>query len=1133
LLAFSLLCRGAVQGKAQGNHMQAGETRQRINYSSENFFPMVWKGKILCGIFFPVYVHPAGSAAMDQKKERRRKRMLFLGPFQPDLEEEFLTFLKNRKEEDPFSPFVVLVGSNLLALYLARRLVQRGLDHINIRFLTFIDLARVLASESLSREMRCPLPHFGERVCIAALAEQIQPDGYFHPIAGRKGFQRALEATFRDLRDGGIKELPLGGDRKAKELGSLYRSYCSQISKDYYDEPELFFRASQEGFLFAEIFNSNELAVYGFYDFTEGQRRLLQALANQVAVTAFMPWRETPGFSYASATLRWYQRAGFEIQAFQEPEINGAKSIEVLSRNIFRDVAEKKSFSPEEGDRAVLLIAAPGEAQEVREIAREVLRLAREEDVPFHEMAVLLRNRDLYGPLIQETFQSLNIPIYLQGGSPLSRSRVGKSVLLLLDLVDGNLKRSKVMEFLTFAPIAWTRFFREEPSPSQWDLISRQAGIVEGATQWEQKLAALMAQEKSQQPEGEERGATFLGTETERLQAFLKKFFPALAPFPKRSSWRGMVDATLQLVRNFFEESEDRKNLCQTLYALESLDALGREVSVHQFQEILSEALDEKPLRIGFFQGGGVCVSDLMTARGLAFHAVFIPGLVERAFPAPPRQDPLFLDHERQEVNQAFGEIGRIPLKRSRFQEEKLLFTLALGSAKEKLILSYPRLDPSSSRERIPSFFLLRTGEALSGKGMDYSSLEKLPQFRRVPLSRLSPEEPGKAVDEEEFDLAQVGKALKSGERGEVAYLKYLFPGFDRAEKLARLRWGFRIFTEYDGCLNSPRARKRLQERFALSGRILSPTKLEIYASCPFKYFLSEVLGLKSLPSPEEIWRIQPVDRGKIVHEILHQFYREAPKRNLGPLTPESLAVYWQIMHEVAAGVFTAAEKESLTGASLLWELDRQEILEDLHSFLQRELEEPQKMIPSHFEVRFGYEKEISQRNRSRESVSLTLEDRTSVSFRGRIDRIDFFPEGNGLRVIDYKTGSLPGQEDGFCGGTTLQLPLYLMAACRIWKEADVEKSWAEYCSVSRKGKFGRIPFRGENWTEKEKTLIRIIHTISQGIAEGTFFPFQEDARDCQYCDFQNLCEHGVGVLFQKKLKDPRSAAFLEMRKIR
>jgi hypothetical protein len=39
-------------------------------------------------------------------------------------------------------------------------------------------------------------------------------------------------------------------------------------------------------------------------------------------------------------------------------------------------------------------------------------------------MAVLLRNFDFYAPLLQETFQNLQVPIHLQGGKPLSRTQL-------------------------------------------------------------------------------------------------------------------------------------------------------------------------------------------------------------------------------------------------------------------------------------------------------------------------------------------------------------------------------------------------------------------------------------------------------------------------------------------------------------------------------------------------------------------------------------------------------------------------------------------------------------------------------------------------------------------------------------
>jgi ATP-dependent helicase/DNAse subunit B len=249
-------------------------------------------------------------------------------------------------------------------------------------------------------------------------------------------------------------------------------------------------------------------------------------------------------------------------------------------------------------------------------------------------------------------------------------------------------------------------------------------------------------------------------------------------------------------------------------------------------------------------------------------------------------------------------------------------------------------------------------------------------------------------------------------------------------------------------------------------------------------------------------------------------------------MKPDRIGQYERILVDIDSRFFSETEFRGVTGASLLWELDREEILEDLKAFLKSEVEESEDWIPTHFEINFGRETPFSPKSVSTAPISLPLEGKSSVAFRGRIDRVDFSPDGSRIRVIDYKTGKVEGPEDGFAGGTMLQLPLYLMASGQIWKQVDLEKSLAEYVSVSRKGKFKRLFFRGENWPDKEKKLRKITQTISRGILEGTFFPLQQDERSCGYCDFKNICEHGTQVLFQRKKSDPRAREFLEMREI-
>ena len=108
-----------------------------------------------------------------------------------------------------------------------------------------------------------------------------------------------------------------------------------------------------------------------------------------------------------------------------------------------------------------------------------------------------------------------------------------------------------------------------------------------------------------------------------------------------------------------------------------------------------------------------------MPARGVPADVVVIPGLTEAGFPRRPRQDPLLLDHEREEINRmlaAGGDDRMLPLKLESQREERLLFYLAIAGARRAVILTTSRLEPARGREKIPSTFLLETYRAATGK---------------------------------------------------------------------------------------------------------------------------------------------------------------------------------------------------------------------------------------------------------------------------------------------------------------------------------------------------------------------------------------------------------------------------------
>jgi ATP-dependent helicase/nuclease subunit B len=128
----------------------------------------------------------------------------------------------------------------------------------------------------------------------------------------------------------------------------------------------------------------------------------------------------------------------------------------------------------------------------------------------------------------------------------------------------------------------------------------------------------------------------------------------------------------------------------EAVTALAELDKFESPVSFETFAEFCQKAIDSKRESTGKFRGGGIFFGDVMSTRGLSFDFVVVLGMVEKSFPRIIREDPLLLDEERAPLG--------LPLKRAGYEEEHLLFDLACGTARDRLVLSYPRLDPATAR---------------------------------------------------------------------------------------------------------------------------------------------------------------------------------------------------------------------------------------------------------------------------------------------------------------------------------------------------------------------------------------------------------------------------------------------------
>jgi ATP-dependent helicase/DNAse subunit B len=283
-------------------------------------------------------------------------------------------------------------------------------------------------------------------------------------------------------------------------------------------------------------------------------------------------------------------------------------------------------------------------------------------------------------------------------------------------------------------------------------------------------------------------------------------------------------------------------------------------------------------------------------------------------------------------------------------------------------------------------------------------------------------------------------------------------------------------------------------------------------------------MGIEALVEPEKEATINPLDKGTLIHSILWRFFTDLKKERGSSLHLEPKDL--ERLLEVANKEFIEFERMGVTGYSMLWEVEKRSILDNLVDFFNEELNETE-FIPTYFEVRYGMkpldfqESEIS----TEEPVPLKLAGET-VNLKGRIDRIDLTKDGKRARVRDYKTGKVLAKANDFQGGTTLQLPLYLYAARqllgRLHKGVEVES--AEYYSL-KNGK--RVRFEGSELQAKEAKLHEILNTIVASIEDGIFIAVPDG--QCRYCDLEVICGTWTQILFERKAKDPRVKRYLEM----
>jgi CRISPR/Cas system-associated exonuclease Cas4 (RecB family) len=439
-------------------------------------------------------------------------------------------------------------------------------------------------------------------------------------------------------------------------------------------------------------------------------------------------------------------------------------------------------------------------------------------------------------------------------------------------------------------------------------------------------------------------------------------------------------------------------------------------------------------------------------------------------------------------------------LQADRVAGERLALRIAVGAARRRAILSYPRVDLDQGRPRVPSFYALEIFRAAEGSLPGFEELAKRAAGDRpARLGWPAPEHPQDAIDEAEFDLAVLDKLVDADPATTVGAAHYLLdanPHLGRTLRARARRW-LRRWTPNDGLVDPDTEERAALARHQLAARSYSPTALQNFAACPYRFFLQAIHRLSPRDEIEGIEVIDPLTRGGLFHEV--QFEILTALRNAGrlPVTPATLEAAHAMLDETLARVADEYRDRLAPAIDRVWLDGIDSIRADLREWLRRTAEDSARWRPERFELSFG----LSDRaHADPASVADAINLEIGVALRGSIDLVERGAD-NSLRVTDHKTGRVRADRDVVIGGgKTLQPVLYALAAERILGQ-PIEEGRLYYCTAAG-GYEERIVTVD---AAARRAMADCAGVIGKALEEG-FLPAAPGERECDYCDYRRVC---------------------------